>query len=92
VTSAMWLGLGFVAQALFAARFAVQWFKSERAGNSVMPVSFWYFSLAGSTLLLIYAIHKGDPVFILGQAAGAVIYLRNLHLIRRSRSGVIASS
>ena len=88
----MWLGLGFVAQALFAARFIIQWFKSERARKSVLPVSFWYFSLAGSALLLVYAIHKGDPVFILGQAAGSVIYLRNLHLIRRSRSGVIASS
>lgn len=80
-----WLILGFIAQALFSARFLVQWLASERAGQSVVPLMFWYLSAAGSTLLLLYAIHRRDPVFILGQAAGIFIYLRNLNLIYRER-------
>lgn len=80
-----WLIVGFVGQALFSARFVVQWVQSERARRSVVPIAFWYFSLAGSIVLLAYAIHRQDPVFILGQAAGNVIYLRNLYLIFRER-------
>ena len=80
----LWLALGFFAQALFASRFIVQWLASERAKASVVPVSFWYLSLGGALLLLAYAIHRRDPVFILGQSTGAIIYLRNLCLIRRS--------
>jgi lipid-A-disaccharide synthase-like uncharacterized protein len=75
--------LGFFAQGLFAARFVVQWIKSERARRSIIPTSFWYFSIAGSILLLVYAIHKRDAVFILGQAAGTIVYTRNVYLIRR---------
>ena len=80
-----WLVLGFGAQALFSARFLVQWIASERAGRSVMPLLFWYLSLSGSSLLLTYAIHRMDPVFIVGQGTGVAIYLRNLHLIYRAR-------
>ena len=79
----MWLVVGFAGQALFSARFLVQWLKSERMRKSVVPVAFWYFSLAGGVTLLAYAIHRGDPVFIVGQASGLFIYLRNLWLIRR---------
>jgi lipid-A-disaccharide synthase-like uncharacterized protein len=75
----LWLALGFIAQGVFTARFIVQWLASERAGRSVIPMAFWFLSLAGSTLLLIYAIHRRDPVFILGQGAGVAIYIRNLH-------------
>lgn len=82
-----WLVLGFVGQALFSMRFILQWLKSEREGRSVIPIAFWYFSLAGSLVLLAYAIHRADPVFILGQAGGIVIYLRNLYLISRERQG-----
>jgi lipid-A-disaccharide synthase-like uncharacterized protein len=80
-----WLVLGFVAQALFASRFVVQWISSERAGQSVVPIAFWYLSLGGAVLLLIYAIYRRDPVFILGQSMGGFIYARNLALIRRRR-------
>lgn len=80
---AFWLTLGFVGQTVFAGRFIVQWLASERAGRSVVPVLFWFLSVAGSLILLVYAIHQRDPVFILGQSAGLVIYFRNLHLIRR---------
>ena len=73
-----WLVLGFVAQGLFSARFMVQWIASERAGKSVMPVIFWYLSISGSVLLLAYAIYRQDPVFILGQSAGLIVYFRNL--------------
>lgn len=79
------LALGFLAQGLFTARFLVQWIASERAGRSVVPLAFWYFSVAGGGLLLVYAILRKDPVFILGQAGGLVIYLRNLFLIHKER-------
>ena len=74
-----WYVLGFVGQAFFFSRFLVQWLASERAGRSVFPVAFWYLSLVGGVTLLAYAVHLRDPVFIIGQATGALIYLRNLH-------------
>lgn len=77
-----WIMLGFTAQFLFMMRFVVQWVASERARRSVMPVAFWFFSLAGGILLLIYAIHRRDPVFIAGQTLGLIVYIRNLSLIR----------
>ena len=69
---------GFLAQAMFTLRFAVQWIASERAGKSVVPMAFWWLSLSGGAMLLTYAIYRFDPVFILGQACGALIYLRNI--------------
>ena len=83
----MWLIIGFVGQALFSVRFLLQWIASERKGESVVPVLFWYFSLAGGLTLLAYAIYKQDPVFILGQSAGAFVYIRNLVLIFRKKGG-----
>lgn len=80
-TELMWLIVGFAGQALFFTRFLVQWISSEREQRSVIPIAFWYFSLAGGFTLLVYAVHRRDPVFILGQAAGLCIYLRNLNLI-----------
>jgi lipid-A-disaccharide synthase-like uncharacterized protein len=80
-----WLALGFVAQALFTARFLVQWIASERAGKSVMPIAFWFFSIGGGLLLLVYALYRRDPVFILGQAFGVFVYARNLHFELRDR-------
>ena len=77
--------VGFAGQLLFSARFLVQWIASERAGRSVIPVAFWYFSLAGGVVLLAYALYRADPVFIVGQGMGAFIYLRNLMLISRER-------
>ena len=80
-----WLGVGFAGQALFSARFLIQWLASERARRSIVPRAFWYFSLAGSLVLLTYALHRMDPVFIVGQASGLAIYLRNLHLLDAER-------
>ncbi len=80
------LVIGFIGQAFFSMRFLVQWIASERAGKSVIPLSFWIFSILGSALLLIYAIHRKDPVFILGQAPNLFIYSRNLYLIKKSRT------
>jgi len=85
----LWLALGFFAQGLFALRFIVQWITSERARASVIPVSFWYISLVGSALLLVYAIHKRDPVFIAGQLAGSTVYLRNLYLIHQHQPDTV---
>jgi lipid-A-disaccharide synthase-like uncharacterized protein len=78
----IWLAVGFAGQALFSARFLVQWLASERRGRSVIPLAFWYFSIGGGMTLLAYAIYRGDPVFIVGQLGGVLIYIRNLHLIR----------
>lgn len=81
----LWIGLGLVGQLLFSLRFFVQWLASEKMKKSVIPVAFWYFSIAGSVVLLAYAIHRLDPVFIIGQAGGLLIYWRNLILIARLR-------
>ncbi len=80
-----WLCVGFLGQALFSARFLIQWLKSEREKRSVIPMAFWYFSIAGGSTLLSYAIYRKDPVFIVGQAGGLFIYFRNLHFILRER-------
>ena len=84
----VWLATGFIGQGLFASHFILQWFKSEMEGRSVIPVNFWYCSLGGGIVLLAYAIHKLDPVFILGQASGLVVYSRNLYLIFRERAAL----
>lgn len=84
-SKSIWLAVGFVGQALFTMRFLVQWLQSERMRRSVIPEAFWYFSLLGGATLLAYAIHRKDPVFIVGQAAGLFIYLRNLYFIVRAR-------
>ena len=81
----VWVVLGLVAQAMFMMRFVVQWVASERAGRSIVPVAFWFFSVAGGTLLLTYAIIRRDPVFIAGQSLGLFIYFRNLWFIFRER-------
>jgi lipid-A-disaccharide synthase-like uncharacterized protein len=86
-TSSLWLAIGFLGQALFSARFILQWIVSEKRRKSVTPVAFWYFSLAGGVILLSYAIHRRDTVFIVGQAAGLLVYVRNLMLITRSGVG-----
>jgi lipid-A-disaccharide synthase-like uncharacterized protein len=76
-----WVILGFVAQAFFTMRFVVQWIASERARKSVVPVAFWFFSIGGGALLLVYALYRRDPVFIAGQARGLLVYIRNLYFI-----------
>ena len=80
-TLTLWTIIGLAGQALFSARFLVQWISSERVRQSVIPVAFWYFSIFGGVTLLAYAIHREDPVFIIGQAAGLVIYARNLYFV-----------
>lgn len=84
-TSTLWLAVGFLGQSLFSARFIVQWLVSEKRRTSVTPIAFWYFSLAGGVILLTYAIHRRDIVFIAGQATGLLVYVRNLMLILRPR-------
>lgn len=80
-----WVVLGFVAQVSFTMRFVVQWIASERAGRSVVPMAFWWFSIGGGLLLLAYAISRRDPVFIIGQAFGVFVYMRNLYFVLRDR-------
>jgi lipid-A-disaccharide synthase-like uncharacterized protein len=82
----LWLAVGLIGQTAFFLRFLVQWLVSEKKGESTIPVAFWYFSLAGGLILFFYAVHKKDPVFIIGQSSGLLVYVRNLFLIRRSSS------
>jgi lipid-A-disaccharide synthase-like uncharacterized protein len=85
----VWVLVGLFGQLMFTARFLVQWIASERAGMSVVPVAFWYFSLVGGAIVLAYGLHKWEPVIIVGQLPGVLIYSRNLWLIRKaSRAGV----
>ncbi len=79
----LWLAIGFVGQLVFTGRFVLQWLYSEYKKRSVIPVGFWYLSILGSALLLAYAIYREDPVFILGQSFGIIVYLRNLQLIAK---------
>ncbi|MBP9855450.1 MAG: lipid-A-disaccharide synthase N-terminal domain-containing protein [Candidatus Omnitrophica bacterium] len=80
-----WLYIGFLGQFLFGARFLVQWVCSEIKQESYMPVVFWYFSLSGGLILLLYSIFKKDPVFIVGQSMGLIVYLRNIRLIFKKK-------
>ena len=84
--SKAWLAVGVLGQACFFGRFLIQWIASERRRQSVVPVPFWYFSIVGGLILLAYAIHRQDPVFILGQATGLLVYARNLYFIGHQRS------
>ena len=83
---AMWLTVGLLGQLMFTARFLVQWWASEKAGRSVVPVAFWYFSILGSLIVLAYGIHKLEPVIIIGQLPGTVIYARTLWLLRKEKA------
>jgi len=83
-----WLSVGFVGQVFFSTRFIVQWIASEKRKESVIPVSFWFFSIGGGLTLFTYALYRHDPVFILGEAAGVFIYSRNLHLIWHKRKSL----
>ncbi len=80
-----WLAFGLVAQLLFTARFLVQWISSERAGRSVVPMAFWFFSMGGGLMTLVYGFVKREPVIIIGQGLATIIYLRNIALILKER-------
>ena len=88
----IWLSIGFLAQLMFSMRFIVQWIASERAKRSIVPEMFWYFSFAGGVMLFAYAIYRLDPVFMLGQGTGLLIYARNIYFIWQQRGRQGASS
>ncbi|MGR3571971.1 lipid-A-disaccharide synthase N-terminal domain-containing protein [Brevirhabdus sp.] len=90
VTELVWVGVGLLGQVMFSMRFILQWIVSEKERKSVIPTSFWYFSIGGGLILLAYAIYRRDPVFMLGQAMGLIVYARNLYLLHmeRKRSAV----
>jgi lipid-A-disaccharide synthase-like uncharacterized protein len=83
----IWITVGFIGQALFASRFFVQLLKSEMEGRSVIPVAFWYFSIGGGLITLVYSFHLGKPglPFLVAQVGGLLVYARNLWLVRRER-------
>ena len=81
-----WLAFGLVAQLFFTARFLVQWISSERAGKSVVPLAFWFFSMGGGLMTLVYGFVKREPIIILGQAMATVIYVRNIMLIMKNHA------
>jgi lipid-A-disaccharide synthase-like uncharacterized protein len=81
-----WLVFGIAAQLLFTARFIVQWVVSERLGKSVVPLAFWFLSMGGGVMLLIYGLVRREPIIIMGQALAVFIYLRNMMLIFRDKA------
>lgn len=81
-----WLIIGFTGQFLFSLRFIWQWLVSEKRGESVIPKAFWFFSIAGGVFLLSYSVYRRDPVFIIGQVLGLIVYFRNLRLIAKKES------
>jgi lipid-A-disaccharide synthase-like uncharacterized protein len=83
-----WLAFGLLGNAAFFARFLVQWVASERARRSYVPLAFWHLSIVGSVILLIYALHRRDPIFTLAYLPNGVVYVRNLMLIRRDERAV----
>lgn len=87
----IWIIVGFVGQAFFFGRFFVQWLASEKAQKSIIPNAFWYFSIGGGLILFVYALYRQDPVFILGQSTGLLIYARNLYFIRKTNRPATAS-
>ena len=91
MTVNQWLIIGFVGQALFGARFIIQWVVSEKKGESTIPLAFWYCSIGGAVVLLTYAIHRQDPVFIVGQSLGSIVYIRNLILIDRKKKALAST-
>lgn len=80
-----WITVGMCGNLLFFSRWVVQWLASERAKRSVIPLTFWYLSIAGSMVLLSYALYRRDPVFIVSQLPNGIIYFRNLHLLKREQ-------
>jgi lipid-A-disaccharide synthase-like uncharacterized protein len=95
--SLLWIMIGVGGQLAFFSRFLVQWLASERAGESYIPMSFWYLSLVGSLILLVYAVHRREPIFLLGYLPNSVVYIRNIMLIKKrgatgSPSGTPAGS
>ena len=89
---AFWLTIGFLGQALFTARFLVQWLASEKRRRSVVPSAFWWLSLLGGAALLSYAIFRRDPVIITGQGMGLFVYVRNLMLLNKARQQAVISA
>lgn len=87
---ALWVIVGLLGQLMFTGRFIVQWIASEKAGRSVVPIAFWYFSILGGLIVLAYGLRKLDPVIILGQLPGTVIYSRNLWLIYKEKRRVVS--
>ena len=87
-TDQIWIGIGLFGQIIFGSRMLVQWIVSEREGRSIVPTAFWYISIAGGMVLLSYAVYRADPVFILGQAAGSVVYMRNIYFIHREKDSL----
>jgi lipid-A-disaccharide synthase-like uncharacterized protein len=82
----VWVTLGFLGQLLFTGRMLVQWFVSEREKRSVVPTAFWWMSLIGATMLLVYFVWRKEPIGVLGQATGWFVYVRNLLMIHRQRA------
>ncbi|WP_417668847.1 lipid-A-disaccharide synthase N-terminal domain-containing protein [Roseibium sp.] len=80
-----WLIFGLIAQAMFMMRFMVQWIASERVGRSIVPIAFWFFSIGGGVMLFVYGLVRKEPILILGQGLGLIIYFRNLWLIFKEK-------
>ena len=85
-TAKSWVIIGFLGQFVFGARFLIQWICSELKKESHIPLVFWYLSIGGGVILLSYAIWRKDPVFIVEQSTGLIVYIRNLILINKKKN------
>jgi len=86
----LWTLIGFIGQATFGGRFILQWIVSEYKKRSHVPTAFWFISLLGSLILLVYSIHRSEPIFILGFSLNTFIYVRNIHLIfKHKKTGTV---
>lgn len=84
----IWLAIGFTGQIFFFLRFLVQWIVSEKAGRSIIPMAFWYLSIVGTLIVFSYAIYRKDPVFIVAYSFNTIVYLRNIALVKKSKTEV----
>jgi lipid-A-disaccharide synthase-like uncharacterized protein len=84
--------VGLIGNATFSMRFLVQWWASEKKGESVIPISFWYWSIGGSIIMCFYFIFRRDPVGILAYLPNSVIYIRNLMLIQKQKLAYTAAT
>ena len=82
----LWLILfGVAGQFVFTLRFVYQWFCSRKAGESLLPRTFWIISITGSAMIIVYAVIRRDPVLIVGQISGMVVYVRNIMIELESK-------
>lgn len=89
-TERLWIIFGFAAQFVFFLRFGVQWYVSEKLKKSIIPISFWYISIIGTVMIILYSYHQKDIVFFVANVASLVIYFRNIALLNKTNKNSVS--